>query len=169
MRQVFDKIKTECAVCVTPLNGVNLLRRGDKFYCPSYFEKTSPAELNENRRIKEADEFWRGVLGVDENNVTRDYDFADWDLTNVTASDNVWVSSADGKMSKEILEFGESYRIRTTYSSSAGSSIIYNSLDATHQLGADSFELEFTALSNYIEFRNSAATNTVTFLEIRKI
>jgi hypothetical protein len=169
MRQVFDKIKTECTVCGTPLNGVDLLRRGDKFYCPSDFDKTGPAELNENRKIKEDDEFWRRVLGVDENNVTRDYNFADWDLTNVTASGQVWTSSAGGKMSKEILEFGERYRIRVTSTSSAGNSIIYNSLDATHELGTDSFELEFTALSEYIEFRNSAATNTVTFLEIRKI
>lgn len=169
MRQVFSKIKAECTVCGTPLNGVNLLRRGDKFYCPSDYEKTSPAELNMDRRIIIEDEFWRGVLGVDENNVTRDYNFADWDLTNVVASDNVWVSSANGKMSKEILDFGQSYRIKIISTSSAGSSTIYNSLDTTHQLGVDSFELEFTALSDYIEFRNSEATNTVTFLEIRKI
>lgn len=169
MLRVFDKIKAECTVCGTPLNGANLLRRGDKFYCPSDFDKTSQSEINESKRIKEEDEFWRKVLGDDENNVTRDYNFADWDLTNVTASDNVWVSSTNGKMSKEILEFGETYNIRITTESTAGNSLIYNSLDATHLLGMDSFELSFTALSKYVEFRNSAATNTVTFFEIRKI
>lgn len=50
--RIFSKIKAECAVCGTPLNGENLLRRGDKYYCQSDYEKTSPAERRENKRIK---------------------------------------------------------------------------------------------------------------------
>ena len=51
MLEVFKKIKAECAVCGTPLNGTNLLKRGNRYYCPSDFDKTSPEEKTENKRI----------------------------------------------------------------------------------------------------------------------
>lgn len=49
MKNVFDNIRAECAICGTPLNGDNLKRRGDKYFCESDYEKTSPAELLENK------------------------------------------------------------------------------------------------------------------------
>lgn len=50
MKKVFDKIKAVCEVCGTSVDGRYC--RGDKYYCASDFEKTSPAELNENIRVE---------------------------------------------------------------------------------------------------------------------
>lgn len=51
MKQLFKKIKVVCHTCGTPLNGVNLLKKGEYYFCPSDFEKESSQEKNENERI----------------------------------------------------------------------------------------------------------------------
>lgn len=53
MRQLFKKIKAVCHTCGTPLNGIDLLKKGDYYYCPSDFEKESSKEKNENKRIND--------------------------------------------------------------------------------------------------------------------
>jgi len=53
MREIFPKIKTECAICKTPLNGSDLLKRGTKYYCNTHFDTTSPSEKLENKDMKE--------------------------------------------------------------------------------------------------------------------
>lgn len=65
MKQVFNKIKTECAECGTPLQGANLLKRGDKYYCPSDYERLSPSEKAENRRILKVSNFLKKILSDD--------------------------------------------------------------------------------------------------------
>ena len=54
MRQVFNNIKTECAICGTPLNGKGLLRKGDKYYCPSDYQKVSSGEKIDNKLLNRA-------------------------------------------------------------------------------------------------------------------
>ena len=51
MKKVFKKIKAECYVCKTPLNGDKLLMRGNRYYCPSDYEKTSHSEKTANKRV----------------------------------------------------------------------------------------------------------------------
>ncbi len=45
------KVRTTCETCGTPLRGSpdNLLRRGNKFYCRTHYEKTSPEEKQNNK------------------------------------------------------------------------------------------------------------------------
>lgn len=57
MKQLFDKIKAECAECGTPLNGTDLLKRGNKYYCSADYQRTSIQEKNENKRIIKEQEF----------------------------------------------------------------------------------------------------------------
>ena len=60
MIEVFKKIKAECAICGTPLNGINLLKRGNRYYCLSDFDKTSPEEKAENKKqFDKIDEYKR--------------------------------------------------------------------------------------------------------------
>ena len=63
MKNVFDKIRTECVICGMPLNSDTLLRRGDKYYCQSDYEKTSVNEKLENHfqklRDKKQKEFFQ--------------------------------------------------------------------------------------------------------------
>jgi hypothetical protein len=63
MKNVFDKIRAVCYVCGTPLDGKELLRRGDKYYCESDYEKTSVREKLENHlqklRDKKQKEFFQ--------------------------------------------------------------------------------------------------------------
>ena len=63
MIQVFKKIKAECAECGTPLNGVDLLKRGDKYYCPSDYERLSLQEKAENEKIKNEYNFLKRMFG----------------------------------------------------------------------------------------------------------
>lgn len=53
MKTLFKKIKALCHTCGTPLNGVDLLKRGDNYYCPSDYQKDSSQEKNENKRIND--------------------------------------------------------------------------------------------------------------------
>lgn len=46
MKRIFEKVKTKCAVCETPVDG--RYKRGDLYYCASDYEKTSPEELRIN-------------------------------------------------------------------------------------------------------------------------
>ena len=62
MIKVFDNIHAECEICGTPLWGENLLRRGNKFYCQSDYEKTSPEEKAENKRIEDESNFLKNIL-----------------------------------------------------------------------------------------------------------
>lgn len=62
MIKLFNKIKAECAECGTPLNGDNLLKRGNKYYCQSDYERLSPKEKIENKRIKDESEFIQKIL-----------------------------------------------------------------------------------------------------------
>ena len=62
MIQIFDKIRTECAECGTPLNGTNLLKRGDKYYCQADYERLSPKEKIENKKTKDESEFIQKIL-----------------------------------------------------------------------------------------------------------
>lgn len=48
MKNVFSNVRTRCCVCNSPLSGESLLRRGNKYYCQSDFERTSYAELHNN-------------------------------------------------------------------------------------------------------------------------
>ena len=60
MKKVFNKIKAECYVCGTPLNGAKLLTRGNRYYCPSDYEKTSHSEKTATKRVKDKiDEYKR--------------------------------------------------------------------------------------------------------------
>jgi ribosomal protein L33 len=49
MKDVFKKIRVECYECGQPLNGDNLRKRGDRYYCATDYEKTSPNELQQNK------------------------------------------------------------------------------------------------------------------------
>jgi hypothetical protein len=60
MRETFKKIKAKCVVCSTPLNGENLLRIGDNFYCQSHYEKET--EKPENERMKRENDFIKRIL-----------------------------------------------------------------------------------------------------------
>lgn len=51
MKRVFEKVKALCEVCKTPVDG--RYSRGDKYYCASDYEKTSPEELIENAKIEQ--------------------------------------------------------------------------------------------------------------------
>lgn len=62
MIKLFNKIKAECTECGTPLNGDNLLKRGNKYYCQSDYERLSPKEKIENKRIKDESEFIQKIL-----------------------------------------------------------------------------------------------------------
>ena len=62
MKQVFDNIKTTCAVCGTPLNGRNLLRIGSKYYCRSDYQKVSAGEKLENKLLADAVKDIRKIL-----------------------------------------------------------------------------------------------------------
>lgn len=42
---------TNCAICGTPLSGLNLYQRGELYYCASDFQRTSPEELAENAKL----------------------------------------------------------------------------------------------------------------------
>ncbi len=50
MIDVFDKHSAQCAICKTPVDGK--YRRGDKFYCASDYEKTSPEEITANTEVE---------------------------------------------------------------------------------------------------------------------
>jgi len=173
MRQILEKISTECAECGTPLNGANLRRRGDKYYCAADYDRTSPEEKAINREMKKESEFWQELLGTDTKQLTLNHNFDDWTTTNATvSSDKVWVgTTTGGKISKDLdLEFGSWYTIKVVASPSAGSIVCYNSTDGTKQLGTNSFEDRFIALTGYIEFRNTTiATNTISLIEVRKL
>ena len=175
MIQIFNKIKAECAVCKTPLNGEDLLKRGNRFYCRSDYERTSPQEKAENRRMLKDSNLAKRILGSDTGNLTLNHDFTVWTVTNATASSaKVWTASGTtGKISKDLdLKFGQWYKIKVTASPSAGTILCYNSTDGGlargGELGTNSFETRFVALTGYIEFRNStASTNTISLIEIR--
>ena len=66
MIQIFDKIKTECAVCKTPLNGENLLKRGNRYYCQADYDRTSPEEKQENKRMIKESEWLQNLLRENE-------------------------------------------------------------------------------------------------------
>jgi len=169
MKQIFDKTKAVCAECGTPLNGVDLFKRGDSYYCSADFQRTSPQEKAENRKITEANNYFKRFLSDDTGNLTLNHDFDDWTVTNGTATDKVWTSEASGQISKNLgLEFGKHYKIKVIASPTVGSIICYNSTDTTLQLGTNSFDTTFIALTEYIEFRNDASTNTISFIEVRK-
>ena len=171
MKSVFKKIKTVCAECGTPLNGEDLLKRGDNYYCPSDYQRTSSREKAVNRKLIKESNFIKRILGSDTGNLTLYHDFTLWTATNATAtSAKVWTATGTtGKISKDLdLVFGQWYKIKVTASPSAGTILCYNSTDATKQLGANSFETRFVALTEYIEFRNlTASTNTISLIEIR--
>ena len=46
MKIVFKKMRAECFICTTPVDGRN--KRGDRFYCASHFEITSEQEKQQN-------------------------------------------------------------------------------------------------------------------------
>lgn len=50
MRRIFEKVKAKCAVCDTPVDGRR--KRGDKYYCDTHFDKTSPEELRVNTKTE---------------------------------------------------------------------------------------------------------------------
>ena len=54
MKNTLDNfsIKTVCVICGTPLNGFNLLKRGNDYYCESDFQRTSPEELRANEKTE---------------------------------------------------------------------------------------------------------------------
>jgi recombinational DNA repair protein (RecF pathway) len=62
MKNVFEKVRAECSICGTPLNGDNVLRRGNKYYCHSHYEKTSPSEKQENNFQKKRDENYHKIF-----------------------------------------------------------------------------------------------------------
>ena len=171
MKQVFENIKAKCVECGTSLNGSDLLRRGSYYYCQSDFDRTSPQEKSENRKVLKRSNFIKRILGTDTGQLTLNHDFTDWTVTNATApSSKVWTATGTtGKISKDLdLKFGQWYKIKVTASPSAGAILCYNSIDATKQLDTNSFETRFVALTGYIEFRNStASTNTISLIEIR--
>ncbi len=55
-------IKTTCAECGTALNGINLNRRGDEFYCPADFERLSPEENIENRELERELDIYKSMF-----------------------------------------------------------------------------------------------------------
>ena len=65
MKTVFKKIKAKCAVCGTPLNGSDLLKRGGYYYCPSDYERTSPQERSANRAMARNSNYIKRVLSDD--------------------------------------------------------------------------------------------------------
>ena len=172
--QIFDKIKAECVKCGTPLNGEDIDEISGSYYCRSDYEKEMERPENEVMK-RENDEIKNILTDEFEYNLAHDYDFTlDWTATNATASSaKVWVgSTTGGKISKVFSQivFGNRYAIKVIASATAGSVTCYNSNDDTKQLGADSFEDTFIALTKYIEFRNSSvATNTISFIEIREL
>ena len=62
MLRLFDNNHTECCICHTPLSGVNLLRRGDLFYCEADFQRTSPEELIANANTERNYRFITGFV-----------------------------------------------------------------------------------------------------------
>jgi hypothetical protein len=44
LNKVFDKVRTVCCLCDTPLVTPNLYERNGKYYCAEHYEKTSPEE-----------------------------------------------------------------------------------------------------------------------------
>lgn len=59
--EVFKKIKAECAECGTPLNGVDLLKRGDRYYCPSDYERLSVQEKIETNKMEDEHSLFQKV------------------------------------------------------------------------------------------------------------
>lgn len=53
MKQVFKKIVTECCICKTPLQGYNLFKIGDKYYCVEHWQKENEKEYNRFQDRKE--------------------------------------------------------------------------------------------------------------------
>ena len=171
MRQVLENIKAECYTCGVDLQGTDLLRRGNRFYCQSDFDITSPEEKLATRDIERDSQRAKRILGTDTGQLALNHDFTDWTVTNATApSSKVWTATGTtGKISKDLdLTFGQWYKIKVTASPSLGTIVCYNSTDASNELGTNSFETRFVALDDNIEFRNlSASTNTITLIEIR--
>ena len=62
MKQIFDKIKVTCHTCGTPLDGEDIPRIGDRFYCRSDYEKASPEEKAENRKMERESELLKNIL-----------------------------------------------------------------------------------------------------------
>ena len=172
MKQVFENIKAKCVECGTSLNGSDLLRRGSYYYCQSDFDRTSPQEKSENRKVLKRSNFIKRILGTDTGQLTLNHDFTLWTVANATApSAKVWTATGTtGKISSDLgFTFGHWYKIKVTASPSAGTIVCYNSTDASNELGTNSFETRFITLDSNIEFRNlTASTNTITLIEIRK-
>lgn len=63
MRNVFNNVKAKCCVCNSPLNGRNLLRRGNKYYCEVDFERTSQTELHNNWIQDKREENYKKIFG----------------------------------------------------------------------------------------------------------
>jgi len=57
-------VLTECAICGTPLSGINLYERGGLYYCVSDFQRTSPEELAENARLTLERNFFSKLYNV---------------------------------------------------------------------------------------------------------
>ena len=173
MGQIFDKIKTKCVICGTPLNGEDIDLIDGKYYCRSDFEKASPQEKAANKSVQDTSDFLKQILKTDTGQLLLNHDFNNWILTNAIAtSAKVFTgTAANSKATKTLsLDFGEWYLIKVVGSANTGNINCYNSNDGTKLLGTNSFEDRFIALTDYIEFRNSSnAVNTVSFIEVRKL
>ena len=60
MIEIFKKIKAKCVICGTPLNGEEIDKIGDYYYCRSDYEKEM--EKPENERVRKEDEFVKRFL-----------------------------------------------------------------------------------------------------------
>ena len=173
MKEIFDKIRVTCHTCGTPLNGEDIPKIGDEYYCQSDYEKASPEEKIQNKTIEDDYNFWTNILGTDTAQLALNHNFTtSWTVVDGTAtSAKVWTSEASGRISKEFnFQFGKWYKLKVISTKTAGFIICYNSNDGTKELGTDNFETTFVALTDYIEFRNnSASTNTISLIEIRAL
>ena len=61
MKQVFKKVKAQCAVCSEPVD--ERYKRGNKYYCFTHFQQTSPEEKQANNFQKQRTKNYHKLFG----------------------------------------------------------------------------------------------------------
>ena len=107
------KIKTTCAECGTPLQGINLNKRGELYYCAADFQRLSPQEkLVNERKERELDAYKSMFDGTGIVELISNGDFSSdtiwtkgtgWTISGGTATSD-GTQSADSALSQSTSE-----------------------------------------------------------------
>jgi hypothetical protein len=60
MKEIFNNTKAQCFICNSPVDG--RYKRGDRYYCASDYERTSPEELIENDKQEREYQFYKKLV-----------------------------------------------------------------------------------------------------------